>query len=135
MILRAREKFGIDILVNKTLQDICRSVDTIVEGDELVFTVTPKERYIMYHDQDCCEKVYIEDIVGDLEDLIGTPILVAREDCSSHDGEGEELPEHTWTYYNLATIKGTVTIRWYGTSNGYYSERADFAILQENEDD
>lgn len=26
------------------------------------------------HEQDCCESVYIEDIEGDLKNLIGTPL-------------------------------------------------------------
>lgn len=88
-------------------------------------------KYEMYHDQDCCESVYLEDVVGDLEDLY-TQIIKAeevtnREDKAPTDDEdgweGPEGPEsYTWTYYNLATHQGYVQFRWFGSSNGYYSE-------------
>ncbi len=77
------------------------------------------------HDQDCCEEVWIEEIIGDLDDLVGSPIIRATEDT---DGDGPALEgsdeSYTWTFYNIATVKGHVTIRWYGTSNGYYGESA-----------
>lgn len=81
------------------------------------------KNFSMYHDQDCCEHVYLEDISGDLEDLVGTPILEATVETNS---DGKPLPESdsefTWTFYKFRTSKGYVTLRWYGSSNGYYSE-------------
>ena len=74
------------------------------------------------------------DIVGELKDLIGSPLLMAEE--VSHEGknpEGVEVPDYqdsfTWTFYKLATVKGYVTIRWYGESNGFYSESVDFVKI------
>ena len=103
------------------------------DGHEIYFEAEDGRKWNLYHQQDCCESVYVEDIVGDLSDLIGTPILQA-EDVSSYDNpEGVEIPEFqdsfTWTFYKLATIKGYVTIRWYGESNGYYSESVTFVQL------
>ena len=101
------------------------------EIDEISFTTPEGEEYTMLHVSDCCESVEIDDICGDLDDLIDTPILLAEEATNSDKHpEGVELPEYvddsfTWTFYKIATIKGAVTIRWFGTSNGYYSESVE----------
>lgn len=106
-------------------------IDVNEGKDEILFvTVDNGPQFKMYHEQNCCEGVSIESITGDLADLIGSPILVAEESTSDATPEGythEYEPEsQTWTFYKLATIKGWVDIRWYGNSNGYYSESVDF---------
>lgn len=102
------------------------------EYDEITFTCDDGDRFSMYHVQDCCEGVYVEDIIGDLDDLLNSPILMAEEIINSNENpEGVPTKEYqdsfTWTFYKLATIKGYVTIRWYGESNGYYSESVTFS--------
>lgn len=113
-------------LTGKTLT----AVEVNKETDDLIkFATSDGRLYVMFHSQDCCESVGIHEIVGDLEDLIGTPLLSAEE--VSNSGEEANKPDEfaeswTWTFYKLSTIKGSVTISWLGTSNGYYSERVDF---------
>src|SRR6266478_668798 len=104
-------------------------------SERLVFVCSDGSVYVMQHFDDCCESVSIEDIAGDINDLLGT--IVRAEEPSSLDGfdetseafkaNGGYTPESfTWTFYIVGTNKGTVTIRWYGSSNGYYSESPSF---------
>lgn len=105
-----------------------KTITQIIGGhwsDELFFHTSDGSEYKMYHQQDCCESVYLEDINGDLDDLLDTPILEAEE---SYNYGHDESP--TWTFYKLGTIKGFVTLRWFGISNGYYSETADFEKIK-----
>jgi hypothetical protein len=51
--------------------------------------------------------VEIEDIVGDVTDLIGSTILTANENVSK-GGSYEECSTWTATHYDIATIKGNV---------------------------
>lgn len=113
-------------LVGKTIIEISGGVG----NEAILFRASDGSLYKMYHSQDCCEEVSIDDIVGNLDDLLNTPLLIAREDTNvprkpkTHEGWQDE--SYTWTFYNFATVKGYVAIKWYGTSNGYYSESVDF---------
>lgn len=102
-----------------------------IENQELVFEAETGEKYKFYHSQNCCESVEIIDIDGDLADLVGSQLVMAEEVTHENENpEGVEVPEYqdsfTWTFYKFATVKGYVTVRWYGESNGYYSESVYF---------
>jgi uncharacterized protein YegJ (DUF2314 family) len=119
-----------DLNISALLGKVVSAIDKTTE--EIKFTCTDGSVYKMYHNQNCCENVWVEDIAGDLQDLIGNPILMAEESTSNENPEGvtmESQDSYTWTFYKLATIKGYVTIRWYGESNGYYSESVEFVKL------
>lgn len=113
-------------LIGKTL------VKVENQGDRIDFVCNDGTAYAQFHDQDCCESVTVEDVIGDLDDLIGSPILKAEETTSTDNPEGvskDDQESFTWTFYHIATKKGHVTIRWYGESNGYYSESVDFECI------
>ena len=66
----------------------------------------------MYDPEIGSKEVYIEDVCGNIQDLIGSPIVRA-----------EEYSNEQWTFYIIGTAKGTVTIRWVGPESDYYGER------------
>jgi hypothetical protein len=87
-------------------------------------------QWILKHIQCCCGYVYIDEIIGNLRNLKGTPLIKAERRISS--GPEAALPEgeipsrsHTWTFFEFATVKGSVTIRFFGSSDGFCSETAD----------
>ncbi len=118
-----------------------------IEDREILFKVGGGVQYLLHHQQDCCEDVHIESVAGDLADLVGEPILVAEEVV--HEDAPPEIAlkrrleppadeyndSETWTFYKFATRKGYVDVRWYGSSNGYYSERVCFSRVDDEDDD
>ena len=116
----------IEELIGKTIVSIYGMKK---DSDSIVFKTSDNDMYIMDHVKECCESVFVDDVCGDVNDLIGSPILVAEERIS--DDNPKEIEDygdesHTWTFYHIVTIKGYVDIRWYGGSNGCYSESVDF---------
>ena len=104
-------------------------------GDEVMtFVAADGRRFVFWYEHDCCASCNVEDICGDLADLVGSP-LVEAEEVSNYAPEKEPWetdkdrwkPEsYTWTFYKFATAKGAVTVRWFGESNGYYSESVSY---------
>lgn len=94
------------------------------QGSQTIkFETADGEVYIMEHYQDCCEHVSVEDFCGLTDDLLDATVLEAFE-SSNDDPHASECG--MWTFYNIQTSKGNVTIRWYGSSNGYYSVGVSF---------
>lgn len=113
-------------LVGRTLMRVTVSEDK----ERVTFTLDSGREYAMSHTQNCCESVQLEEVIGDLDDLVGAPILAAEESTNSEEPKPHEYSDSfTWTFYKLATIKGSVTLRWLGESNGYYSESVDFVEI------
>jgi len=125
MILRMAE---LRELIGLTFDSVTRDA----KREELIFA--GPRTFRMLHIQDCCESVTLDDVAGELEWLAGTPILEAYE-ANDPEPEGFVHPDdsHTWTFYRIATVKGTVVLRWYGSSNGYYSERVEMIEEVEGE--
>ena len=130
-------------LIGKTIVSI---VGMEKGSEEITFTTLDGKQYKMYHEQDCCENVTIDDVCGDVMDLIGSPLLLAEERTSEENPPDvteqrlklqkdaayvEWQDSFTWTFYHFATINGYLDLRWYGESNGYYSESVDFKEIKE----
>jgi len=100
--------------------------------ESITFVCEDGTSFKMYHFQDCCERVVIEDVNGDLDDLVGHEIVSAHEATSEGDsGWGHE----TYTFYHIRSHGGDVSIRWHGESNGYYSERVSIKKTEPSLDD
>lgn len=97
-------------IVKKVVEDDCEIYMLFGDGTAVRF----------YHDQDCCEDVHIEEVAGDWTSLYGHPLLLA-EVRTEDDEVRSNSDDIQWTFYAFRNIGGTVDVRWYGSSNGYYS--------------
>ena len=120
--------------LNRMVGETIKSVSGNRHDEEFVVRTASGLVFKFYHNQDCCEDVYLEEIIGDIDDLIGYTVVMAEETSNDDLIAGSSCYQDesfTWTYYRMATEKGLVVLRFFGSSNGYYSESVDVSVRQE----
>lgn len=107
-------------LKGKLITDIIVESAEDSDGGSIIFR-SEEGDFVLKHEQNCCEKVYLSEIVGDLTDFIGKQILDAEEATQKCD---DNYTSNSWTFYKLRADYAYATIVFRGSSNGYYSEKA-----------
>jgi hypothetical protein len=109
--------------------EVLDAVDIDKEENQILLTTRSGRKFLIYHEQDCCETVAMHWQDGSFDKLIGKPIVEAR-DFAVDTGESEiDYDSQTTTTLVFRVDDQTVISRWIGDSNGYYSESVDIAEL------
>lgn len=118
-----------DFIVGKTIESV---IGLESQSEKVVLTFTDDTYVIFHHQQSCCESVYLEDyeLTGKLE----YGVINDAYSTSKCDDDEECDNIKLWTFYNINTSKGTLNLRWYGTSNGYYSVGVSVNYIEEQYD-
>lgn len=103
-----------------------QTIKKVIEDGYTVEFATTNSKYLMTHEQCSSEEVWLEDVTGDWDDVIGCPITLAEEVSGEFPLENSEDLE--WTFYKLGTSKGSVTLRWGCYTDTYYS--TDVSLLK-----
>lgn len=101
------------------------------DQDAIYFELDNDTLVIFKHNRECCEEVNIKDIVGNLHDLIGEPLLEAEVVVNENEGTCSERQQST--FFKFTTSKANVNITWFGTDNGYYSTTVSMRQVERSE--
>lgn len=117
------------------IEDMINKIPVKIDmGNEiLIFKFEDGSCYVFNHMQDCCETVQITDINGSLASLIGKPLLAAYS-SSSIEEEGVEGIYIEWTFFHFRNVDESVTVKWEGESNGYYSVDVEHGLYEADDD-
>ena len=110
------------------IKDMVGKKITGIYYDEENFQIlTDDGVYAFYHEQSCCESVWLTQVDGISDKIIGSRIVIAEEVV---DGKDTEYSHITWSFYKIGTNKGRIDFRFQGESNGYYSETVDLIKIE-----
>jgi len=112
------------ILKNQTITDISSDYESVTFK-------TVDKTYRLEHYQDCCESVRLENVIGDIKNILNVPITLAEEDNPGDpDWYSESYNDsHTWSVFILEAGGKRVEFWFLGESNGYYGESVDFVEI------
>lgn len=114
--------------LSELLGEVISTVEGAEDGQETIITTESGKAIKIYHAQDCCEHVSIED--SEVDNIVGgychfagfvegeTPVVTTNDDYYHEESQ-------TWSFLKIETSKGSIWQRWLGESNGYYSESVD----------
>ena len=108
--------------------EVLDAVDIDREENQILLTTRSGRKFLVYHEQDCCESVRMVGQNGSFDELIGKPIVEARDFAVDTSEEATDSSQTTTTLV-FRVDDQTVISRWIGDSNGYYSESVDIAEL------
>jgi len=112
---------AISEIVGKTIESVSRTGEEFSE--EVRFETQCGRRFVIRHNQDCCEEVRIQSVEGDLQSLVGKRTNRASSEFDNELPEGIEkgdLESYTRSIFCI----NDVVITFFGFSNGYYDESA-----------
>ena len=102
------------------IKDMVGKKITGIYYDEEYFQIRTDDCvYAFYHEQDCCESVWLTQVDGISDKIIGSRIVIAEVVTDEKDTEYGHI---TWSFYKIGTNKGMIDFRWQGESDGGYSE-------------
>lgn len=109
---------------NELVGEVLTHIDENADNGEILLTTESGRQFKIYHYQDCCESVYIEGTDGDWNQLLNKKLIAV--DCDYEDGGDKEAYDSssTRTIFTFKVNDATVINKWFGSSNGYYSETA-----------
>jgi hypothetical protein len=119
-------------LVGKIVEKIDVIKDDLLSQEKDSITIYTKcgHVFVFFHDQQCCEHVWLDDITPDIQLLVGHEVLRCEKNSVETGNKHTDFETQTATFYKIACVNGWVDITWKGTSNGYYSEGVDCEVYR-----
>ena len=96
-------------------------------ADRISISFADGTEVTMDHTQDCCERVEVEEVFGNPNDLVGRELLLAEEVSNAPAPYDRSEVGGEWTFYKFRSAWGTVTVRWLGESD-YYATNVNLRI-------